>query len=102
MGLVPFGGHAPGRPVDALAPGAAGVLAQLGPEAESAGTALIKTLNDPDPRVRSAAADAVLRVAPSARFNVAVLIGIVNGGGPVTRVDAAISLGDLGPSAAAA
>jgi HEAT repeat protein len=38
--------------------------------------------------------------APSARFRVPVLIDIVNGGGPVTRVDAAISLRDLGPLAA--
>ena len=79
---------------------AAGVLAQLGPEAASAETALIETLKDPDARVRSAAADAVLRVAPSARFNVPVLIAIVNGGESLSRVDAAIALGDLGPLAA--
>jgi HEAT repeat protein len=81
---------------------AAGVLAQLGPDAGSAEGALIKALKDPAPRVRSAAADAVLRVAPAARFNVPVLIDVVSGGGSVTRVDAAIALGDLGPSAAAA
>jgi HEAT repeat protein len=79
---------------------AAGVLAQLGSEAESAETALINTLKDPDSRVRSAAADAVLRVAPRTRFNVPVLIDIVIGGGPVTRIDAAVSLADLGPLAA--
>jgi HEAT repeat protein len=78
---------------------AAGVLAQLGPEAESAEAALINALKDPDSRVTSAAADAVLRVAPSARFKVPVLIDIVKGGGQVTRNDAAIALGDLGPLA---
>jgi HEAT repeat protein len=81
---------------------AAGVLAQLGEEAESAETALINTLKDPDPHVRSAAGDAVLRVAPRARFNVPVLIDIVNGGGDTTRVDAAIALRELGPLAAKA
>src|SRR5204863_9962339 len=79
---------------------AAGVLAQLGERAASAETALIETLKDPDSRVRSAAADAVLRVAPSARFNVPVLIDIVNGGESLTRVNAAIALGDLGRLAA--
>ncbi|MGQ0637156.1 MAG: HEAT repeat domain-containing protein [Planctomycetaceae bacterium] len=79
---------------------AAGVLAQLGSEAESAEKPLIKTLSDADARVRSAAADAVLRVAPTARFNVPVLIEILNGDESVTRVDATIALGDLGPIAA--
>jgi hypothetical protein len=81
---------------------AAGVLAQFGPDAESAETALINALKDPDPRVTSAAGDAVLRVAPRARFNVPVLIDILNGGGDVTRNDAAGSLRDLGPQAAQA
>src|SRR5262249_42504065 len=43
---------------------------------------------------------AVLRVAPRARFNVTVLIDILNGGGDVTKVDAVTSLRDLGPQAA--
>lgn len=81
---------------------AAGVLAQLGPEAASAETALVAVLQDPDARVRSAAADALLRVAPAARFNVPVLISILSGSESLTRVDAAIALGDLGPSASAA
>jgi hypothetical protein len=81
---------------------AAGVLAQLGEEAESAETALIDTLKDPDSHVRSAAADAVLRVAPPARFNVSVLIDIVNGTELVTKLEAVIALRDLGPLAAKA
>jgi hypothetical protein len=81
---------------------AAGVLAQLGPEAASAETELVEGLKDPDARVRSAAADAVLRVAPSARFNVPVLIAIVDGGRSLDRLHAAIALGDLGPLAAGA
>jgi HEAT repeat protein len=81
---------------------AAGVLAQMGPEAASAETALIATLKDPDSHVRSAAADAILRVAPSARSKVRVLIDIVNGAESVTRLEAVIALGDLGPSAAEA
>lgn len=80
---------------------AAGVLGQLGERAASAETALIDTLKDPDSRVRSRAADAVLTVAPSARFKVPVLIEIVNGGASLTSgLVAAIALGDLGPSAA--
>jgi hypothetical protein len=78
---------------------AAGVLAQMGPEAESAEAALINTLKDPDSRVRSAAADAVLRVALRARFNVPVLIDIVDGGDSLSRLQAAIALADLGPMA---
>jgi hypothetical protein len=81
---------------------AAGVLAQLGSEAEEAHDALTDALTDPDLHVRSAAADALLRVAPSARFNVDSLIQMLNGGQDLDRNNAAIALRDLGPQAAKA
>jgi len=81
---------------------AAGVLAQLGSEAEEAQSDLKEALSDPDAHVRSAASDALLRVAPSAKFNVDSLIEILNGGGDIDRNNAAIALRDLGPSAAKA
>jgi hypothetical protein len=81
---------------------AAGVLAQLGSEAEDAKEALTDALTDPDLHVRSAAADALLRVAPSAKFNVDSLIHMLNGGQDLDRNSAAIALRDLGPQAAKA
>jgi HEAT repeat protein len=46
---------------------AARMLAQLGPDAHKAGTALIRALNDFDPFIRDAAASALGRIGPAAK-----------------------------------
>ncbi len=83
----------------AMRESAARILGQLGRGAEAARDPLARLLKDPDPQVRSAAATAVLDVSPTTRFDVPILIDIVEGALDLDRNQAVIALEALGPQA---